>query len=360
MTQTTAETTGWKTFGHDAAVTLLNGSFVRNRVSHAYLFTGPNGVGKRTLALDLAKALNCSPAPNLMGEATRPCDNCSPCDRISRKQHPDVRVISPATPTSNDRDADAAQRRVMIGIDLIADIQNDAMLEPYEGGARVFIIAGAERMSPEAANSLLKILEEPPPSVHIFLTATSHRNLPETIISRCHRIQLRPVPTDVIETELIQRFELDPDRAARLAKLSMGAPGWAINAIQDTTIEEARSLAASRILNTINADLEERFRYAREMAGEFRRDRTSALEEVDRWVEICRDVAFAKHDLETSVIFDERLPEITELSKSLTEAQVSDAFSTIIRTRQALQANALPQLAFEVMMIDIPQVASRK
>ncbi len=268
-----------------------------------------------------------------------------------------MRTIEPSTPTSKDPRPEAAQRRVMIGIDLIYDIQNDAMLEPYEGGARVFIITGAERMSPEASNSLLKILEEPPPSVHIFLTSTSHRNLLETISSRCHRIRLRPVPTETIETELVRRFELDPIRSVKLAKLSMGAPGWAISAIQDATIEESRSLAASRILNTMKADLEERFRYAGEIAAEFRRDRASALEEVDRWIEICRDVAFAKYQMESNLIFDERLPEITELSRSLTGAQISEAFSSIIRTRQALQANALPQLALEMMMLDIPRIA---
>ena len=94
-----------------------------------------------------------------------------------------MRIIDATTQTSSDADEKAAQRRVMIGIDLIKDLQSDAILEPYEGRKKVFIIDEANRMSPDAANALLKTLEEPPSKVHIILTSTSADLLPETIAS---------------------------------------------------------------------------------------------------------------------------------------------------------------------------------
>ena len=197
----------WQTIGNSAAITLLKGAIDQDRVSHAYLFTGPNRVGKRTLAVDFARALNCN-AKDVTASGWAdlqpdvPCGQCSACDRIARSNFADVQIITSATQTSKDADTKAAQRRVMIGIDLIKDLQSDAILEPYEGRAKVFIVEEANRMSPDAANALLKTLEEPPSSVHIILTSPSADQLPETIVSRCHLVRMRPVPAEIIEREL--------------------------------------------------------------------------------------------------------------------------------------------------------------
>ena len=121
----------------------------------------------------------------------------------------------------------------MIGIDLIKDLQSDALLKPYEGRVKVFIIDDANRMSPDAANALLKTLEEPPENVHIILTAPAVDLLPETIASRCHLVRLRSVPRDEIAEAMMARLGMDSDEAQVLAKMSMGAPGWAIAALND-------------------------------------------------------------------------------------------------------------------------------
>ena len=139
----------WRTAGHDKAVNILGRALGEGRTAHAYLVTGPEHVGKMTLALDLARAVNCS-------GAERPCDACAQCRRVDRGLHADVRVVGVEPGPSGGR------QRVAIGIDQVREVQREASLKPYEGSSRVFIFDRAERLTEEAANSLLKILEEPP------------------------------------------------------------------------------------------------------------------------------------------------------------------------------------------------------
>ena len=335
----------WRTIGNSAAITLLKGAIDQDRVSHAYLFTGPNRVGKRTLAVDFARALNCNAkdvvAPgwsDLQPEA--PCGQCSACGRIARSNYADVQIITSATQTSADADEKAAMRRVMIGIDLMRDLQSDAMLEPYEGRKKVFIIDEAHRMSEGAANALLKTLEEPPNKVHIILTSTSAELLPSTIASRCHLVRLRTVPVDVIEKVLTTRFEINVDEARKLAKMSMGAPGWAIAAVNDPSLVDVRRQSASRIIDVINAELPERFDYAFEMSREFRRDRSLALDEVERWLEIVRDVAMIQNGLSQHVTYDDRLEELSIIANNLRSVLTLDEVATAAKVGQCRPSNS--------------------
>ena len=350
----------WSVIGNQAAIALLSGAINQNRVSHAYLFTGPNRVGKRAMAVDFARALNCNAQDavetgwaELSPEV--PCGACSSCDRIARSSHPDVQVVTSSTQSSKDADARAGRRRVMIGIDLITDLQSDAMLKPYEGRVKVFIIDEAHRMSPEASNALLKTLEEPPDNVHIFLTSPSAELLPETIASRCHLVRLRSVPADVIEEGLVDRFDIKHDEARALSKLSMGAPGWAIAALNDPSLLDARMQTASRIIKVMNDDLADRFDYSFEMTREFRRDRSVALEEVERWLEILRDIAMLQNELREHVVFDDRVKELEPLAQSLTTSDLAQAASAVEKTRAGLMSNAYPQLAFDGMMLGVPR-----
>jgi DNA polymerase-3 subunit delta' len=352
----------WQVTGNRAAVALLNGAIDQGRVSHAYLFTGPDRVGKRTMAVDFARALNCNTEEAIAPASTDPkasvpCETCSACDRIARMSHPDVQLLTALSQTSKDADARSAQRRVMIGIDLIIDLQADAMLKPYEGRAKVFIIDDAHRMSPEASNALLKTLEEPPDSVHILLTAPSVELLPETIASRCHVVKLRSVPANEIEDALVNRFDVAREEARTLSKLSMGAPGWAIAASRDPSLLDARRQAVYRIVDVLASDLADRFDYAFEMTREFRQNRATALEEVARWLEILRDVAMLQNGLRENVIFDDRTDELGELAHALTPSDVAQAASAVGKTRDALMLNAFPQLAFDGMMLELPTPA---
>ena len=154
---------GWHTFGHPGALRLLGGAISLGRVSHAYLITGSAQVGKRTLALDIARAVNCTPSPDMFGETPQPpCGRCTPCDRITRGLHADVRVIDVNTelPSADSRSEPGQgsnpRGRKNIRIEHIAELQREASLKPFEGRRRVFIVDEAEAMSAEAANRLLR------------------------------------------------------------------------------------------------------------------------------------------------------------------------------------------------------------
>ncbi len=359
MSETVVANAHWQTIGNAASITLLSGAITKNRASHAYLFTGPNRVGKRTLAIDFACALNCD-ARDETGESDSPtaipCRELCACDRILGGKFADVQIITATTQTSKDADTKAAQRRVLIGIDLIKDLQSDAMLEPYEGRVKVFIINDAHRMSLDAANALLKTLEEPPPSVHIILTAPSVELLPETIASRCHLIRLRSVPIEVIENALVERLGIDRERAITLAKLSMGAPGWAIAAHNDPSLLDARRQSATRIIDFLKSDLPKRLDYALEMSREFRNDRNLALEELERWLELLRDIAMIQNEMTDRVMFEDRLAELSALARNMSLEDVAVAASAAQQTRSALMVNALPQLAWDAMMLRMPTI----
>ena len=154
----------WQTVGHDWAVTLLRRSLAGGRVAHAYLFSGPPQIGKTRLALELAQALNCAqPDP--------PCGRCPSCLKIARGTHPDVRLVEGEGAGGS------------LKIDQVRALQREAALAPYEGRYRVFILRQMDRATLEAANCLLKTLEEPPGHVVLGLTAVYPESLPLTIVS---------------------------------------------------------------------------------------------------------------------------------------------------------------------------------
>ncbi len=363
---------GWATFGHPGATRLLLGALAAGRLSHAYLITGAPQTGRKTLALDLARAVNCRPAMGLLGPAPesaapgpdcaaqeRPCGACSPCLRIARGHHADVRVITVDTPVRKDKEKDDEEtvRHKLIRRGHIVDLQKDASLKSFEGGHRVFIIDGAELMSPDAANTLLKTLEEPAPDVLILLIATSAAALLPTIVSRCHVLDLRPVSAEAIERALVERFQAEPALAAMLGRLARGRPGWAVAALHDPALLERHTQAVQRVVDALSGDLEARFQYAGQLSLAFRRGREDVLAELDLWLEWWRDVAVARCGLDSLVINQDRLPLLKALGAALDDAAITAAAASIADTRRALEANAIPRLALEVMMLDLPYVS---
>jgi len=361
---------GWKTFGHPGATRLLSKSSESDRLAHAYLITGPEKVGKRTLAIDMACMVNCEPVVDMFGEAPNVDLSSSPqADRIRRGIHSDVRVIDIDTElekdsrkanSNDDEDSPPARGRKNISIDHIRDLIKDSATMPFEGLSKVFIIDDAQRMTIEASNTLLKTLEEPANGVLIVLTAPSAESLPETVVSRCQRIELRPVESEVIESELIERFEADEEQAHTLSRLARGCPGWAIDALNDPTIVDGHNQAVLRFAEIITGNVEERFRYARQTGNQFWRDREAVAIEMQRWLEWWRDVAMIRHKLEEHVTNVEWTELLTQIAGELKEQQIAEAVTSIQSAQSALEANAVAQLVFEVLMLDLPWVDPAK
>ena len=346
---------GWKTFGHPGATRLLTKSFEANRLAHAYLITGPAKVGKRTLALDMACMVNTEPVADMFGQSSDiNLSTSHQAERIRAGIHSDVEVIDPDTelPATPQR---KSVSKTTISIDHIRQIViSGSATKPFEGMKKVFILDGAHRMVREAETSLLKILEEAPDHVLIVLTSPTAESLSQTVVSRCQLLELRPVDSQVIESKLMERFEADESQARLLSRLARGSPGWAIDAINDPTVVDAHNQAILRFAEVVSGNIEDRFRYARQTERQFWRDRIAVFYEIERWIEWWRDVAMMRYGLIDNIINVEWVDLFSEIATEVTEEQISTAVTATERARYALEANAVPQLTLEVMMLDLP------
>jgi DNA polymerase-3 subunit delta' len=329
----------WQTVGQDKAVAALQRALAQGRRAHAYLFVGPPQVGKRTLALELAKALNCEgPEP--------PCQDCNPCRRIAAGIHTDVQVVGV--------DASDGGPHKDIRIQQIRDIERAVSLRPFEGRCRVVIIVPADAMNEEAQNAFLKTLEEPPPDVVFVLVASRPEALRATIRSRCQRLDFSPLPVSQLEEALRERWAVASGDAQLLARLSRGRPGWAIAAHQDEEMMRVRHEALMDVRTLPERTIQERFAYASEVGSRFSRDRTTVLAVLDLWREWWRDILLLSSGGQDAIT-NLDLSDILKAEASRYDPrQVVGFLRSLTATKRRLEENANPRLALEVLMLDLP------
>ena len=224
--------------GQDSAIGYLRSSIRNNRISHAYIFSGPNGVGKRIAAINFAKTLNCQTSASC-----EPCETCPSCKKINESSHPDVSIIAP--------EKDGAS----IKIEDVRRIIKDIYLKPFEAKLKVYIIDGAQYMKHEAANALLKTLEEPPTDSILILITENLKALFHTIVSRCQVVRFFPLKKKEIEDILMKEHGVSAMDAHVLANLSDGMLGEAIR-FKDADIFAKRSSLIKSISSGSSSDVD--------------------------------------------------------------------------------------------------------
>jgi DNA polymerase-3 subunit delta' len=330
----------WQVIGQDKILSLLDYGLKTNAIAHAYLLVGPRHVGKGTLAVNLAQALNCD-GPEV------PCGECRSCQRISEGKHADV------TPIGLDS-------RTEISIDDIRGLQRLANLPPYEGKCKVFIIDEAEYLSTEAANSLLKILEEPPPRVVWLLLAAEEERLLPTIISRCQRLELKPVPSERVKEALVDSYNLDTDKAQLLTRLCHGRLGWAVSVLANDDILEQRSQKIDRLVSLLTAGLEQRFAYAQDLAIQFSQNRKAGGETIEVWLDWWRDLMLTKGGCQDAIINVDYRTVLEEQASGLSLSEVKESLTNLGLLQEAISQNVNPRLALEWLMLNLPGRKHRK
>jgi DNA polymerase III subunit delta' len=282
-------------FGNEQAVGALRGALRASRVPHALLFTGPRGVGKFTLARMFAQAANCERLPDDF------CGKCFACRQISQLAVPQKLIEQGLSERGESADASTVERtplilqshpdvwalvpdpvrlknpvaRPMLRIGQLRAVQRAAYFQPM-GRRRIFILDGADTMRPDVSNVFLKILEEPPGSATLILTALSPFALLPTIISRCLQFHFAPLSTEEVEKVLKKHSDRKPAELRLAAQLSEGSPGMALQMDVDETVEKSR--VALRILEKAAASQGFSLLFADTSA--LAKDRESSFEEL--------------------------------------------------------------------------------
>jgi DNA polymerase-3 subunit delta' len=216
--------------GHVKALSIIGAYLEKSRFSGAFIFSGPEGIGKRMVAKLIAGQLNC------MGQVDPPCGSCSSCLKIQKEEHPDLHIIQ--------------NGQSQIKMEDIRGILRQANFRPYEGRVKVFIIDNAHKLNSEAANSLLKVLEEPPKDVLIILVTHKPQNIIKTVLSRCKEIKFSPLSRAQLETVLIKNYALDNVSAHFLAYYAEGRLGLALRLKDTPLLQEKNKIFDSFILSS--------------------------------------------------------------------------------------------------------------
>lgn len=332
------------------AVMLLRTAARSGRVAHAYLFAGPAGVGRSDAAVAFAQLLNCERPDTQTADA---CGECRTCRRVAAGQYPDVRTVDVERGLLLDLQDTT---RTVIGIDQVRALRRDVSFPPLEGRSKVYIFVGADRMQAEAANSLLKVLEEPPPQVVIILIAESTVPMLPTVVSRCQLVRFSLVPAAEIEQALAARYGLDPGRARFIAALAGGQLGRAVRWATSPEALEWREQALDLLERLETADPLERMDAAEAMA----REKERLPELLDAALFWCRDLLVWQETREEAHLINlDRKERIALLAAALPGAVLSERLRAIEEAKEALRRNVHPRLLLENLFLRLTPPAEQ-
>jgi len=317
--------------GQERQVGIIRKAIENDRIPHAYLFLGEQGVGKKLMALTLAKALNC------FNETSDSCDMCLSCRKITSGNHPDITIVEP--------------EGNFIKVNQIRGLQRSFQYKPYEGKKRVCVIPSAEKMNPAAANSFLKTLEEPSSDTIIILITTSPHMLLLTINSRCQRLKFQPLPTSIISRVIREKLGEGEDVASRIASLARGSLARAFELAEGSTMEY-RTRLVKKINSLSPDDIDNTFKLAEEMSKE-KDQLIDILEFLKTWF---RDLLIFQEGRPLDRLINiDFLADIQRLAGKSTAMDLVEKVRIINDTQSALLHNSNKRLAMEVMLTRLCQ-----
>lgn len=327
----------WGMLGHEWAVEMLKEHLVHDSVRHAYLFCGPPGLGRRTLALRFVQALNC-PQPVAAGQ---PCGKCKTCQQIEQMRYADLAVIQ------------AEKEGSVLKVEQIRAIRQSLVLKPYQGKYRVALFLRFQEANANAANALLKTLEEAPSQAVLILSADTPESLLPTIVSRCDVLRLHPLPVEKVEAYLIEKGA-GQDQARLLAHISDGRPGYALRLMQDKAILDFRTTRLEDLQKLLHSSRRERFAYAEKLTNRKREANEQFRETLLLWLSFWRDVLLHTSGVETPFANVDREAEIKELAGKISLAEARRLVKSAEESIEKLEHNVNPRLLAEVLLLDWP------
>lgn len=313
--------------GQKLAIDLIKRAIAEGRLAHAYLFIGPDGIGKSLLAKIFAQSLNCE------SKNMEPCNECISCKKIEDKNHPDVGWIYPEG------------KSLQIKIDSIRRLQQALALKPYEGKAKVYIIDGADHMTEEAANCLLKTLEEPPANSTLILLASNISRLYPTIISRCQKIPFYPLDEELVKKEIMRRYGIGEKKASYIARFSEGRLGKAIEAVEDEAFVK-RDKVVDEFISPRKLGYEELWLY--------HEPREKVNDILNTLAIYFRDLLVFNLSRDFGLLVNlDKAEEILRNSKRYSVERLEEIIERILATQDLIRSNANIKIALSSMRLNI-------
>ena len=312
--------------GHKEILEQLKNALSADRIANSYIFSGPAGVGKEFVAINFAKALNC------LSDGEDSCDKCISCRKINDSNHPDVVIIRP--------------EGTRLKISQMRSLQRQGSYRAMEGNCKVYIITEAEKMTAEAANSLLKTLEEPPGVMVLILLTSVYSSLLPTIRSRCQSLKFTLVPLDIIRNELVTRFGISESKAKWVALRSQGMVGKALNLAEEEgeDVDDEISTSLLNLSQKGKASLLDIFKKAENLG--------KMQDPFDILLSWYRDLLLVKQGCSKALlIHSDKTDELEKVARSCSDVQIEKLIRATLRTRSLIQRNINPNLALEALML---------
>lgn len=317
--------------GHQKQLAILRSALISQRLHHAYLFVGPEGVGKRTVAVAYAKAIHCRQRSDDF------CDRCENCQRISDGNHPDVRII------------ELLADKKEISIQQIRDLERELNYRSFTGKQKIMIIDPATSMNLSAQNALLKTLEEPPPNTLIILIATNGGGLLPTVRSRCMRLSFAPLPRREVAIYLQTKHGRASADAEFLAAMSMGSIGAALD-MEETELVKKRQDWASKLSALKSSDYQSAMATAEALAAS-REETLEFLKWAESWY---RDLLLYRVTHATDELVN--LDMAGQIEQQAAAVGVEQSRSAIAATADAavcIQRNLNRRMVLEKLLFDV-------
>lgn len=330
----------WDYVGNEWAVKMLKQQATLGTTRHAYIFAGPQGVGKRTLALRFIQALNC-PRAVTNGE---PCLECRSCRQIESMQYTDMQVV------------EVPEDKNEIIINQIRQVQQFLSLSAYESGSKTALLINFQKANPQAQNALLKTLEESPGSSRLIITTDSPESLLPTIVSRCEVLTLRSNSAHEVSSALVRRMGLEHPLAELLGHVSSGRYGYARNLAEDPESMEQRTSWLDDWVEIQKMSRRKRFKYVENMfprRTELKMQRQMLQDILACWLTYSRDLLLFSCRAISEPINIDRKDELTVLAKTISPSNASEIIRCIETASRRIDMYCNPRLVMESLMLSL-------
>lgn len=328
-------------YGHEKVKSILKRAVETNNVGHAYIFEGPEGVGRYSLALAFASLVLCPERDK--GE---PCGVCNICRMCEAKSHPDVRVVT-------NQLYDASKKSDQLLTDTIRSMKQEIYQMPYLGDRKIYIIPNADTMTVSAQNSLLKILEEPPLYCTIILIAQNSNVFLETVLSRAVRIRVSPLAESIVEEYLIKNNISGQDMAKTVSSMSGGSIGEAVKIAANEDIYKLREEVVGHLMRILSPAYKNSFDFVKFLKAS-KANYKEVFSILNAFFSDLVKIAEFKDD--SLILMKDKLKEIKKFESVLSKGAASELLEISVKTFLDIELNVNYSALVQMMVMDFWEV----